>query len=439
MNIKKPNIVFVFTDQQRWDTVGCYGNKMDLTPNLDKMAGEGVMFRNAFTCQPLCGPARSCLQTGKYATETGCYINQIPIRKDEKTIAHIAKKAGYDVGYIGKWHLAATIDKPIPYELRGGYDDYWLAADALEGTSSPYAGKLFDMENNPVEFTQQYRVDALTDYTIEYMSARKTENPFFLFLSYLEPHHQNDLNRFVAPCGYADKYLNCDIPEDLMFEPSGDWKSSLPDYYGICKRIDENVGRILDKLNELGMRDNTVVIFTSDHGCHFKTRNSEYKRSCHESSIRIPLLIRGPGFEGGRIFDEIVSLIDLPPTILDVTGSDIPDYMKGKNLMSLIDGREENWPQEAFIQISEEQVARAIRSKRWKYGIHAPNKDGGKDDCSDVYREEYLYDLEKDPHEQKNLVGNTEYKDIREELREIIKKRMVQAGEKQPQIISFHV
>jgi arylsulfatase A-like enzyme len=106
--LNKPNIIFILSDQQRWDTMGCYGQKLDITPNLDKMAEKGVLFKNAFTCQPVCGPARSCLQTGKYATETGCYRNNIALPQDEKTIAHWMSEAGYKVGYIGKWHLAST-------------------------------------------------------------------------------------------------------------------------------------------------------------------------------------------------------------------------------------------------------------------------------------------------------------------------------------------
>jgi arylsulfatase A-like enzyme len=126
----QPNILFILSDQQRWDTLGCYGQELDVTPNLDRMAAEGVRFENAFTCQPLCGPARACLQTGKYATETGCFRNRIALPLDETTIAHRLSDAGYEVGYIGKWHLATTYGmgdadanyrtQPVPPERRGG-------------------------------------------------------------------------------------------------------------------------------------------------------------------------------------------------------------------------------------------------------------------------------------------------------------------------------
>lgn len=138
-NMMQPNILVFFTDQQRWDTVGCYNPAISTTPVLDQLAREGVKFENAFTVQPVCGPARSCLQTGRYPTQNGCYRNNIAMRQDEVTLAKLFNQAGYDTAYIGKWHLADLDEKPVPEELRGGWQ-YWLAADALEHTSHPYGG-----------------------------------------------------------------------------------------------------------------------------------------------------------------------------------------------------------------------------------------------------------------------------------------------------------
>lgn len=430
---QQPNIIVFFTDQQRWDTVGCYGCPVDLTPTLDAIAKKGVKFECAFTCQPVCGPARACIQTGKYATANGCYRNDVPLSSDEKTIAHHLKGVGYEVGYIGKWHLASTRTEPVPIERRGGYTDYWLASDVLEFTSHPYGGRMFDINNNPVEFTG-YRVDAQTDFVLDYLRTRSGEKPFFLFISYLEPHFQNDMNRFVAPDGYAERYKNAPVPQDLLGK-EGDWEENLADYYGMCKRLDENLGRIMEELDKLGMSDNTVLIFTSDHGCHFRTRNKEYKRSCHESSIRIPMVFYGRGFEGGKVIDELVSLIDLPPTLLDIAGASVPDYMHGRSMMPLVEGKAVGWPQDVFIQISESQVGRAIRTKRWKYCIDAPDKDGWEDSDSDIYVEQYLYDLETDPYEQHNLIGDPAYRKVCDELAVILKRRMVEAGEKEPRIL----
>jgi len=442
---RRPNIIFFFTDQQRADTVGCYGSPMGLTPNLDAMAEEGVRFELAFTAQPVCGPARSLLQSGLYPTSTGCFRNGIALPLETRTIAHQMRDAGYEVGYIGKWHLASThglpdepeVDyqtKPVPPERRGGYDDYWLAADILEFTSSPYGGGYFDGDGEFVPF-DGYRVDSQTDHVLEYLRTRDGAKPFFLFLSYLEPHHQNDLNRYVAPYGYAERYEEYPVPGDLIGQEGGDWQENLPDYYGICASIDENLGRLRAELARLGLSDDTLILYTTDHGSHFRTRNSEYKRSCHEASIRLPMVACGPGCQGGNVIDDLVSLVDVPPTLLEWAGIEAPAHYHGRSLQPLVDGTAVDWPEEVFVQISESQVGRAIRTKRWKYCIDAPDKNGGRDADSPRYVEQYLYDLDADPHERTNLVGDPAYRQIADGLAERLIERMVAAGERAPEIV----
>ncbi|MFW5985534.1 MAG: sulfatase-like hydrolase/transferase [Halanaerobiaceae bacterium] len=442
----KPNVIFVFSDQQRWDTMGCYGQDLEVTPNLDQMAEEGILFENAFTCQPVCGPARACLQTGKYATETGNFRNNIALPRDQKTIAHWFSEAGYEVGYIGKWHLSSTggeadIDigpefnyrtKPIPLEYRGGWKDYWLAADALEYTSHGYDGHFFDAEMNRVDF-EGYRVDCQTDFVLDYLKQQDGEKPFFLFTSFLEPHHQNDMNTYQGPEGSREKFKDFKVPGDLA-GTKGDWRENYPDYLGCCHSIDQNVGRIRAQLEEQGLAENTIIIYTSDHGSHFRTRNGEYKRSCHEASIHIPMIIYGPGFRGGKRIDELVSLIDLPPTLLRLAGLKVPDYMQGQPLQKLLADENEEWPQEVFVQISESHVGRAIRTQKWKYAVRAPEKEGSKHSQSNVYVEDFLYDLENDPHEKNNLVNDPQYAEIRKELASRLKKKMLKAKEQVPEI-----
>jgi uncharacterized sulfatase len=325
--MEQTNILFVLTDQQRFDTCGCYGQKLNITPNLDQLANEGVLFKHAFSNQPVCGPTRSILQTGKYATETGCYRNGIALPTESKTIAHYLSEKGYCVGYIGKWHLASTVwdsredigehkdfmKKAIPVKLRGGYKDFWKAADVLEDTSHPFGGYLFDENMNKLEFSE-YRVDTLTNYALDFLDEYGNKNPFFLYLSYLEPHQQNDLDRFIGPKGSRERFKDFEVPGDLK-GTEGDWKENFPDYLGCCNSIDDNLNQIHNKLKELELEEKTIIIYFSDHGCHFKTRNDEYKRSCHEASIRVPLIIKGADFFGGKIISELVSTIDIPPTI----------------------------------------------------------------------------------------------------------------------------
>lgn len=425
----KPNVIVFFTDQQRWDTTGVHGNPLHLTPNFDRMAMRGTHVYNSFTCQPVCGPARSCLQTGLYATETGCYRNAVPLPADSKTLAHYFNDAGYHTGYIGKWHLAD--EEPVPTTQRGGYQE-WLAANVLEFSSDAYDTVVYDNENKEV-FLPGYRVDALTDAAIRYTADHRDE-PFFLFLSFLEPHHQNHLDDYPAPDGYRERYTSSYIPPDLA-SLGGTSHQHLPGYYGMVRRLDEALGRLMDALRSMKLLDNTIILFTSDHACHFKTRGNEYKRSCHDSSIRVPTAFIGPGFDGGGQLRELVSLIDLPPTLLDAAGIPVPAHMQGRSILPLLRGDKVEWPKEVFVQISESQVGRCIRTERWKYSVKAPDRDPVLDSASEQYEEEFLYDLQADPYELTNLAGYESHAEVATALRERLIQRMLEAGEERARIL----
>lgn len=426
----KPNVIVFFTDQQRWDTTGVHGNPLNLTPNFDRMCALGTHLEYAFTCQPVCGPARSALQTGLYATETGCFRNGIPLRRDLATLADYFNDAGYETGYIGKWHLAVTRDQPVPEHLRGGYK-HWLAADALEHTSDAYRTVLYNEQNEAVKLPG-YRVDALTDAAIRFVDKHQQE-PFFLFLSYIEPHHQNHRDDHPAPDVYRDMYTSRWTPPDLA-ALGGNAPQQLGGYYGMVKRLDEALGRIMDTLRSLGLDEDTIVLFTSDHGSHFKTRNSEYKRSCHDASIRVPTALYGAEFTGGGRIRELVSLVDLVPTLLDAADISVPEHLHGRSIKPLLNGKRMDWPGEVFVQISESEVGRAIRTKRWKYSVHAPDCDPLRDSSSERYEEQYLYDLYADPYELTNLIGYESHREVTKVLRDILIQRMVEAGEQAPHI-----
>ena len=419
--MNKPNIIFYFSDQQRADSAGCYGQKLPVTPNLDKIAEEGTLFENAFTCQPVCGPMRACLQSGVYASQNGCYRNDIALPTDTKGIAHYLTEAGYDTAYIGKWHLASDSEhrlatKPTPKERRGGYD-YWRAADILEFTSHGYNGYVFDENNNRLDF-KGYRADKINDFAIEYLK-KPHEKPFFMFVSQLEPHHQNDRLRFESPKGLKNKFKNYEVPGDLK-GTLGDWRVQMPSYLACCNSVDTNFGRLIQTLRDEGLYDNTVIIYTSDHGCHFRTRNMEYKRSCHENSIKVPLVITGGAFTGGGRITDLVSLIDLPATVLDIAGAEIPEHFMGKSLT------DKKGHESVFIQISESQIGRAVRTDRWKYSVSAKNADKA---FADEYKDDFLYDLENDPYEKNNLIHSAEHSEIRLEMRRLLLEYMKKTGE----------
>jgi len=433
---EKPNVIVFFTDQQRWDSSALYGNPLDLTPNYDRMALEGTHCYYGFTCQPVCGPARAVFQTGLYATNTGCFRNGIPLRRDEKTLAHYFREAGYTTAYIGKWHLASK--NIVPESEQGGYE-YWLGANILEFCSRPYDCLMYDKKANEVRLPG-YRVDAITDAAIRYVDAHQDE-PFFLFVSYLEPHFQNHVDDYPPPVGYdypppvgyRERYDGRWIPPDLA-ALGGSTHQHLGGYWGMVKRLDEALGRLLDALRSLHLVENTIVLYTSDHGCHFKTRNSEYKRSCHDSSIRIPMALQGPGFFGGGRVRQLVSLVDMPPTLLDAAGIPVPERMQGRSILPLLRGSSQGWPEEVFVQISEAQVGRCVRTHRWKYSVSAPDKHGSRDPASDHYVEEFLYDLVSDPHELRNLIEMESHKKVAKVMRQRLLRRMAEAGEQVPRV-----
>lgn len=440
--MRPPNVLVFFTDQQRADTCGCYGQKLPVTPNLDRMAKSGVRFERAYTPQPVCGPARACLQTGRYATATGCFINGVSLPREEPTVAKALGAAGYETAYIGKWHLASDRDgayreAPVPPERRGGYE-YWLAADVLEMVSHSYDGHVWDGEGNQREFPEgRYRADVLGDWTLEWLEQRNWDRPFFLFLSFIEPHHQNDHERYEGPYGSRERFAAYEVPPDLAGR-AGDWQEEYPDYLGCCWALDQNLGRIRKWLVDGGLSEDTLLIYTSDHGSHFRTRNPEYKRSCHEASLRVPLVIEGPGFRGGKTVEDLVSLIDLPPTILETAEMEPFPTMRGRGLAPLVAGQVEDWRQEIFAQISEDHVGRTLRTERWKYEVWVPSAErwsGVAQGSSEVYHEYHLYDLETDPYEGNDLVSAPAYAEVRAELAERLKRRMVEAEETEPTIL----
>ena len=200
----------------------------------------------------------------------------------------------------------------------------------------------------------------------------------------------------------------------------------------MIKRLDEALGRLLDALRSLDMLDDAIILFTSDHGCHFKTRNAEYKRSCHDASLRVPTALHGGPFTGGGRVSQLVSLIDLPPTLLDAAGISIPDEMQGRSILPLLKGEADDWHDEVYAQISESQVGRTIRSRRWKYAVTAPDKDGWNDAGSESYIESALYDLLADPYELVNLAGYASHRAVSDVLGGRLIKRLTAAGEAEP-------
>ena len=436
-----PNIVLYCCDQMRTDFVGAFGeNSMSRTPTLNRMVRRGSSFRHAVTNQPLCSPSRACMITGRYATETGEWKIGVGMRTDLPTLASVLTENGYTSNFIGKWHLMASDRKKgvgqgwVPPHLRYGFDGLWEGANEFEWTTHPYYGTIWNNAGDPIDYKDQYRVDFITQQAVAFLRQPHAK-PFLLYISQLEPHQQNDLRRMVAPKGYAERFTNPQVPADCLRLP-GDWQQQLPDYYGCIQKIDESVATVLKTLEEQGMAENTIVCFISDHGCHFETRNAEYKRSPHDASIRFPFILTGPGLDHGIVRDEIVTMIDLTPTLLAAVGAPIPPSMKGRNALPLLTSQtaRDQWKNAAYIQISDSMVGRAVRTREWCYCVADRSKIGNEVPAGMHYEEYQMYNMLDDPNQQVNLAARKEFRDQAAILRKLLLKKMVEAGEPEAEI-----
>jgi arylsulfatase A-like enzyme len=444
---RRPNVLMICADQFRADFAGVnHENPSVKTPHIDALAARGVNFSQCMSNQPLCSPSRASFMTARYATETGVWKLGPELDHSLPTIATEFRKNGYTSNFMGKWHVSQTdLDNGKkqmgwiqPGPSRGGFDDLWEGANVLEIVSHPYEGNYWDNDGKNIGFKDEYRVDFITNRGVQFIE-QKHEKPWLLFLSQLEPHHQNDLDAFVPPKRYEDKYVDPYIPEDLRNLP-GDWRSRIPGYYGCVQAIDDCVGTLVSALDRSGQLDNTIILFFSDHGCTFRTRLGEYKRSPHESSIRVPFVIAGPGFDQSTVIDEVVSLLDLTPTLLDGAGIRPPASMRGKPLRPLaIDPKARKaWDSTAYFQISQSICGRGIRTRDWCYCAFDPTVQHGNAEYSKHYQDFALYSIAGDPAEALNLVGRPEYKDIADQLREELRARIVAAGEPEATITPIY-
>jgi arylsulfatase A-like enzyme len=357
------------------------------------------------------------------------------LRPGDATLATVLTSQGYSANYIGKWHLAPNAAQggsgngAVPPQFRGGFTGLWEGANALELVSHPFDGEMYDNDGKPLRFLNQYRADFLTERAVRFLRQRQDQKPFLLVVSYLEVHHQNDVDKFVPPKKYENSYQNPFIPQDLRPIP-GSWPSQMGDYYGCVKGIDDCMGALLSALKDQRLDQDTIVLFTSDHGCHFKTRNTEYKRSAHDSSIHIPLIVQGPGFDRSLNIAELVSHINIAPTLLDSAGVKPPPLMRGPSLLPLVARKAPDWRDEVYIEVSESNTGRVLRTPQYTYSVAYPQREA----VSDRYTEYQLYDNFADPFQHVNLVSRADQKEISQRLRDGLLARIAETGQARPAI-----
>ena len=398
----KPNIIFILTDDHRWDHFGCTGHPFLRTPNLDRIAGEGVMFGNSFVTTSLCSPSRASFLTGQYAHRHGVVTNHTPWNNDNTTFMEYFKAAGYETAFIGKWHMPGEdlpelrgVDRFITITKEGGQGIYQDCPLVIDGVDTPRPGK--------------YITEDLTDFALEFIEKRRS-TPFCLYLShkavhfgYRPPDHLRTLYAGADICLPAESntfntftnnqmFVGAPLPMNMMYR----------NYCRCITSVDEQVGRILAALGALNALDDTIIVYAGDNG-HFWGEHGLYdKRLAYEESMRIPFMVRYPGLvrNPGRRAGQMALNIDLAPTLLDILDIPVPGAIQGMSLVPALrnaaaPGREsflyEHFP---VFPIPIPGIT-AVRTERHKYITYH----------NDV-RPRELYDIADDPGEMRNLIGD---------------------------------
>ena len=471
---KRPNILFIFTDDHAAHSISAYGSKVNKTPNLDRIGNGGMVFENCFCTNSLCGPSRAVIQTGKYSHLNGFLMNGNKFDGHQQTFPKLLKKAGYETAVIGKWHLGEHMP-PQGYSY----------SEVLVGQGPYYNPPMLrdvngDGNQKRIKYTG-YTTDIITDLALEWLkNSRDEEKPFMLMYQHKAPHrewapgpkylHMYDDVKIPEPENLFDDYktrgraaheqdmtiVKTMTPRDLKLTPppylneeqlkvwnaaykpkneafrkanlKGDdlvrWKYQryMKDYLRCIASVDDNIGRVLDYLDESGLAKNTVVIYSSDQGFFLGDHGWFDKRFMYEEAYRQPLLVRWPGVtKPGSRDKHIVSNIDFAETFLGIAGVSIPDDMQGHSLVPLLQGKDPaDWRKSHYYQYYEflndrrtaHMVRRhyGVRTDRYKL-IHFYNID-----------EWELYDLEADPLEMTNIYNEPQYKGLVKELKAEIKR-----------------
>ncbi|TCC88614.1 DUF4976 domain-containing protein [Pedobacter frigiditerrae] len=437
---KKPNIIFMITDDQRFDGLSIVQQEQGKaarfsylqTPNMDRIAKEGVRFRNAFVTLSLCSPSRASMLTGQYNHINGIVNNYQPFTDSVNTLPALLRTAGYKTALIGKWHMGSQKGKRPGYDYSASYiahGKYYDCPFEVDGVSEPTKGWIDDVA---------------TDYAIDFIKKNK-DHPFALTLAFKAPHggwtppkrydKLYDNVKLTRPVNEKDKpaYVSFIYPEYAAADKElFDWtdlygmKRVIP-YWETVKGADDGVGRVLDLLKELKLEENTVIIFTSDNGYFHGEHALQDKRAAYEESMRVPLLIKYPArFPRGKIVDEMALNLDLPSTMLELAGVKPPERFQGKSLVSLIQGKQKDWRKSFLFQYFYESnsptpTLLAVRTDKAKL-VKYPHQDDWAE----------LFDLEKDPYEMNNLYNKPEYSSLKEKMEKEFEKQLIETRYKDP-------
>ncbi|GAA4462841.1 sulfatase [Nibrella saemangeumensis] len=446
---KRPNVVIILTDDQRWDALGVAGNPYLKTPNIDKLAAEGVFFRNYFCTTSLCSPSRASILSGKYAHAHGVVNNFTEYPVNLPSMPGVLQSAGYETAYIGKWHMGEENDKPRPgfdyFVTHKGQGKYWDTEFNINGQGS--------------REVKGYYTTVVTRMAADWLKKDRSK-PFFLMLGHKAPHsfYMPEPKYAKAFDGVRIRYPKSafelgDKPKWIaqrlntwhgIYGPLFEWRKKFPDsspeavkdfenmvhaYWGTILSVDDSVGEIYRILKEMGELENTIFVFTSDNGLLNGEHGMVDKRTMHEPSIHIPLVIRFPGLTPVTkpvVVTKQVLTLDIAPSILDLCGAPALKNIHGQSFRRLVKGDAAAWRKAWMYEYNYEKQfpytpnVRGIRTDEWKY-IHYPTGDG----TPDKHMAE-LYHLAVDPGEDHNLINDRNYagkvNELKRELAALLKK-----------------
>jgi len=408
---KPPNILFILSDDHRWDFLSCLGHPFVETPRLDRLAEQGILFSNAFVTTSLCTPSRASFITGQYAHTHGVQNNLTTWRNENVTFLELLKKVGYDTAFIGKWHMPGRlpelrgVDRFITFTIQAGQGRYWKCPLIVDGRDVPSR--------------KPYITEDLTDYALEYLKQER-KNPFCLYLSYKAVHHE-----WRPPPDLVDLYndVEPDLPKEadswvtttrgnIFVGTFGKLEHHYMNYARCVVSLDRQIGRVLDKLDELGLAEDTLVVYAGDNGYYWGEHRLVDKRWPYEEAIRIPWIVRYPGVipDPGRRAGQMVANIDLAPTLLEAAGIRVPESMEGRSFLPVLRSPEAPGRKAWLYEYFQEFPYNVPGHQAVRTDTHIYIEFEGR-------RPPELYDLVKDPRQKQNLMGTPEGDRLRPELK----------------------
>ncbi len=465
--VNPPNIVFIISDDHARNAVGCYGSRYgSLTPNIDRIATEGARLDNLFNTNALCSPSRACILTGAYGHVNGVTANATPYDSSQDSFPKRLQAAGYQTAVFGKWHLgAATLEDPPT-----GFDTW-----AVLPGQGDYVDPTF-LEPDAKRQQRGYVTDVITDKSLDWLEQRNPEKPFLLWIGHKAPHrswepdlrhadlweerempepetlfddYEGRVAAFAAKMRIHPDLHDRDLkgkspPEGCTEEEQIRWKyqQHIKDYLRVSHSMDQNIGRVLDFLDEQGLRENTIVVYTADHGLFLGEHGWFDKRFMYEEALCMPGVIRYPAeIAAGTELDDMILNLDFCSSFLDYAGVEDTKHNQGQSIRSLLRGEKvEGWRQSMYYRYWAHKdwshhcyAHRGIRNQRYKL-IHFYNHGEGIPDSQGGAEPEFweFYDLQVDPYEVKNLIEDPGYADEIQALKQELEQLRTELKDQHP-------